>query len=68
MVAVRFAQTGVTSVGSGGIYKTNQLIGRFVTGEQSFVSDFHDNDRYPPLVWTATTDRFSRKSARGGMT
>jgi putative ABC transport system permease protein len=40
VVDVRFAQTGPTTVRIGGIYKTNPLIGTYVTGERFFVSHF----------------------------
>jgi putative ABC transport system permease protein len=39
-VAVRFAQTGAGTMEVGGIYKTNPLIGSFVTGERFFVAHF----------------------------
>jgi putative ABC transport system permease protein len=40
VVAVRFAQTGPATMQIGGIYKTNPLIGSYVTGEQFFLSHF----------------------------
>jgi putative ABC transport system permease protein len=40
VVNVRFAQTGPTTMKIGGIYETNPLIGKYVTGEQFFVSHF----------------------------
>lgn len=40
VVEVRFAQTGPTTMRIGGIYKTNPLIGKYVTGERFFVSHF----------------------------
>ena len=42
VVAVAFAQTGASHMEIGGIYKTNPLIGSFVTGERFFVSHFDD--------------------------
>jgi putative ABC transport system permease protein len=40
VVDVGFAQTGPTTMRIGGIYKTNPLIGKYVTGERFFVSHF----------------------------
>ncbi|MBV9804401.1 MAG: ABC transporter permease [Solirubrobacterales bacterium] len=40
VVPVRFAQTGAGTMTVGGIYKTNPLIGSFVTGEQFFLAHF----------------------------
>ncbi|MBV9465288.1 MAG: ABC transporter permease [Solirubrobacterales bacterium] len=40
VVPVRFAQTGATTMTIGGIYKTNPLLGKFVTGESFFRSHF----------------------------
>jgi putative ABC transport system permease protein len=40
VVDVRFAQTGPTTMRIGGIYRTNPLIGKYVTGERFFVSHF----------------------------
>jgi putative ABC transport system permease protein len=40
VVGVRFAQTGPTTMQIGGIYKTNPLIGSYVTGERFFLSHF----------------------------
>jgi putative ABC transport system permease protein len=53
MVGVRFAQTGPTTMRIGGIYKTNPLIGKYVTGERFFLSHF-DNP-LPTGVLVATT-------------
>ncbi|HYB26068.1 MAG TPA: ABC transporter permease [Solirubrobacteraceae bacterium] len=39
-VAVRFAQTGTTTMTIGGIYQTNPLLGHFVTGADFFLSHF----------------------------
>ena len=40
VVPVAFAQTGASRMEIGGIYKTNPLIGSFVTGERFFLSHF----------------------------
>jgi putative ABC transport system permease protein len=40
VVNVRFAQTGSAAMRIGGIYKTNPLIGKYVTGERFFLSHF----------------------------
>jgi putative ABC transport system permease protein len=39
-VAVRFAQTGPGTMRIGGVYKTNPLIGSYVTGEGFFLAHF----------------------------
>jgi putative ABC transport system permease protein len=41
-VAVKFAQTGASTMRVGGIYKPNPLVGSFVTGERFFISHFDD--------------------------
>jgi putative ABC transport system permease protein len=41
-VAVRFAQTGASTMRIGGIYKPNPLVGSFVVGDGFFVSHFND--------------------------
>ena len=40
VVPVRFAQTGSTTMTVGGIYKSNPLLGDYVTGDQFFLSHF----------------------------
>jgi putative ABC transport system permease protein len=40
VVPVRFAQTGSTTMTIGGIYKTNPLLGSYVTGDGFFLSHF----------------------------
>jgi putative ABC transport system permease protein len=40
IVAVRFAQTGSTKMKVGGIYKSNPLLGSYVTGDRFFLSHF----------------------------
>jgi putative ABC transport system permease protein len=42
MVAVKFAQTGASTMRIGGIYKPNPLVGSFVVGDGFFVSHFDD--------------------------
>jgi putative ABC transport system permease protein len=53
VVAVRFAQTGPATMQIGGIYKTNPLIGNYVTGEQFFLSHFDNPLPGGVLVKTA---------------
>jgi putative ABC transport system permease protein len=53
VVNVRFAQTGSAAMRIGGIYKTNPLIGKYVTGERFFLSHF-DNP-LPSAVLVKTT-------------
>jgi putative ABC transport system permease protein len=53
MVNVRFAQTGPTTMRIGGIYKTNPLIGKYVTGERFFVSHFDNPLPGAVLIKTA---------------
>jgi putative ABC transport system permease protein len=53
VVAVRFAQTGATTMQIGGIYKTNPLIGSYVTGERFFLSHFDNPLPGGVLVKTA---------------
>jgi putative ABC transport system permease protein len=53
VVAVRFAQTGPTTMQIGGIYETNPLIGSYVTGEQFFLSHFDNPLPGGVLVKTA---------------
>jgi putative ABC transport system permease protein len=53
VVDVRFAQTGSTTMRIGGIYKTNPLIGKYVTGEQFFLSHFDNPLPSAVLVKTA---------------
>ena len=40
VVPVRFAQTGSTTMTVGGIYKSNPLLGDYVTGDRFFLSHF----------------------------
>jgi putative ABC transport system permease protein len=40
IVPVRFAQTGSTTMTVGGIYKSNPLVGSYVTGDEFFQSHF----------------------------
>jgi putative ABC transport system permease protein len=40
VVPVRFARTGPTTMRIGGIYRTNPLLGSFVTGERFFLAHF----------------------------
>jgi putative ABC transport system permease protein len=40
VVPVKFAQTGSTTMTIGGIYKSNPLLGSYVTGDRFFVSHF----------------------------
>ena len=42
VVAVKFAQTGATTMTIGGIYKPNPLVGSFVVGDGFFLSHFDD--------------------------
>jgi putative ABC transport system permease protein len=42
VVAVRFAQTGPTTMTVGGIYAANPLLGKFLTGESFFRSHFEN--------------------------
>jgi putative ABC transport system permease protein len=42
VVAVRFAQTGSTTMTIGGIYKSNPLLGSFLTGDRFFLSHFNN--------------------------
>jgi putative ABC transport system permease protein len=53
VVDVRFAQTGPTTMRIGGIYKTNPLIGKYVTGERFFASHF--DSPLPGAVLVKTT-------------
>ena len=53
VVAVRFAQTGPATMQIGGIYKTNPLVGSYVTGEQFFLSHFDNPLPGGVLVKTA---------------
>ena len=41
-VAVKFAQTGATTMRIGGVYKPNPLVGSFVVGDGFFLSHFND--------------------------
>jgi putative ABC transport system permease protein len=59
VVAVRFAQTGATTMRVGGIYKSNPLIGSFVTGDRFFLAHFDNPLPSGVLVRTAgTSGRF----------
>ena len=53
VVAVRFAQTGRMSMRIGGIYRTNPLIGSYVTGERFFLAHFDNPLPDSVLVKTA---------------
>jgi putative ABC transport system permease protein len=41
-VAVRFAQTGATTLRIGGIFESNPLVGSFIVGDRFFLSHFDD--------------------------
>jgi putative ABC transport system permease protein len=56
VVNVRFAQTGPTAMKIGGIYKTNPLIGKYVTGEQFFLSHFDNPLPAAVLISSAPGD------------
>jgi putative ABC transport system permease protein len=61
VVPVRFAQTGATTMQIGGIYKTNPLIGSFVTGQQYFLTHFNNPLPGGVLIKTAPgTHNFGR--------
>jgi putative ABC transport system permease protein len=51
-VAVRFARTGPTTMRIGGIYKANQLIGKYLVGDGFFLSHF--NNELPIAVLLKT--------------
>ncbi len=51
-VAVRFAQTGATTMRIGGIFKPNPLVGSFVTGAPFFLA--HYNRPLPDVVLVGT--------------
>jgi putative ABC transport system permease protein len=52
VVAVKFAQTGATTMTIGGIFKPNPLVGSFVTGNGFFLS--HYNNPLPVAVLLTT--------------
>jgi putative ABC transport system permease protein len=52
VVAVKFAQTGATTMRIGGIFKPNPLVGSFVTGNRFFLS--HYNSPLPVAVLLTT--------------
>jgi putative ABC transport system permease protein len=52
-VAVKFAQTGATTMSIAGIYKPNPLVGSFVVGDGFFLSHFDDPLPIGPLLATA---------------
>jgi putative ABC transport system permease protein len=43
VVPVRFAKTGRTTMRIGGVFKANQLIGRYLVGDQFFLSHFSNS-------------------------
>ncbi|HEY4826912.1 MAG TPA: ABC transporter permease [Solirubrobacteraceae bacterium] len=53
-VPVKFARTGATTMTIGGIYATNPLLGKFVTGADFFLSHFEDPLPVAVLLSTAT--------------
>lgn len=57
VVPVRFAQTGATMMTIGGIYRTNPLLGKFLTGESFFRSHFEDPLQIGVLLRTAPGTR-----------
>jgi putative ABC transport system permease protein len=42
LVAVKFAQTGATTIRIGGVFKPNPVVGSFVVGESFFLSHFNN--------------------------
>ena len=66
-VAVRFAATGLSRVKIGGIYRTNALIGSYVTSDRYFLAHYSDPNPGGVLVHTngssATTSALARRLA-----
>jgi putative ABC transport system permease protein len=57
-VAVKFAQTGPTTMRIGGIFKPNPLVGRYVTGDRFFLS--HYDNPLPGAVLLSARSTASR--------
>jgi putative ABC transport system permease protein len=57
LVPVKFAQTGVTTMRIGGIFKANPLVGNFITGGGFFLSHFNNPLPGGVLIKTAPGTR-----------
>jgi putative ABC transport system permease protein len=63
-VPVNFAQTGSTTMTVGGIFKSNPLLGSYVTGDDFFLSHFHNP--LPVAVLLSTAPSRGLNSALNG--